>query len=54
MPLLIETPEQQLQYQLGLLMWENTGLRAEVERLRRELAEKNAPDIDDPSQPDLA
>lgn len=42
MPALIETPEQHLQHLLGQLMWENTLLRCENERLQR-LVETAAP-----------
>ncbi len=34
---LIETPEQELQMQLGQLLWQTIALRNENARLRREL-----------------
>jgi regulator of replication initiation timing len=39
MPALIETPEQELQLRIGQLVWENTALRHEIERLARLLDE---------------
>ena len=40
MPRLIETPEQDLQHLIGHLIWENTALKHQVERLSKQLAER--------------
>lgn len=36
---IIETPEQELQHQIGALMWENTAMRYQIEKMQKELDE---------------
>lgn len=38
MSALIERPEDELQHMIGRLIWENTALKYEVERLHRQIA----------------
>lgn len=54
MPMLIETPEDEIKFRLGAAIVENVALRAEIAQLQRALAEKNAPDQHPPATPDLA